>query len=78
MLLEVVEKLFWLNVVVYMFSAVSLIVFKDKISVLHGKLFGISDLEKLRMSYFNILGIYKILVIVFAVLPYVAIRCIGN
>ena len=74
--IEVLEEFFgWctvINIGILVFTTVTLILMKDSISTIHGKLFGIEH-ENLPLSYFEYLGNYKIAILVFNLVPYLAL-----
>ena len=53
-------------------SSVVIMVFKDKICRLHGKLFGLTD-NQVAVAMYAYLGMFKIFVIVFSIVPYVTL-----
>lgn len=73
---EVTSFLGWcsvLNVALLAYSAVMLTLFNAMVKRLHQKLFGLSD-ESLDMIYFKFLGQYKLLILVFNLIPYCALK----
>ncbi|REJ79380.1 MAG: hypothetical protein DWQ47_01170 [Acidobacteria bacterium] len=54
-------------------ATISLVVFKELVTNVHAKLFGISD-ENLHREYFQYLANFKILVLVFNFVPWVVLR----
>lgn len=62
-----------INIAFLALAAVLLMVMKDAISVLHGKMFGVPENE-VRLMYFKYLAYYKILIFAFALSPYMALR----
>lgn len=65
-----------INVCVLMLSSLGIIIMRGVISKLHGRLFGLSE-DDLSRAYFQYLAHFKIAVIVFSVVPYVAL-CLMN
>lgn len=65
-----------LNVGLLLFSALMCICARDWIYGIHNQLFGISR-EAFNVAIYSFIGLYKILVIVFNVIPYVALLIIG-
>lgn len=61
-----------INFSLLLFSSVFLIFMQDKISSLHARVFLI-DQEAVRTMYFNYLANYKILIIVFNLVPYITL-----
>ncbi len=75
--IEVVrEFLGWcsvINIGLLFFSTIMLIVMRGWIINIHAKMTGVSEAELPRL-YFEYLGNYKIFIIVFNIVPYVALR----
>ena len=70
------ELLGWasaINIVILMFSTLSLIAMRGAVSKIHSKLFGLDE-KDLGRAYFQYLAQYKIAIIVFNVAPYVALK----
>lgn len=63
------------NMGIYLLSAFFIIVFKNFTANLHAKLMGI-DATELPMLYFNYMGNYKIAIIIFNLVPYIALKLI--
>lgn len=66
----------WCSVIsvgVLLFTSGSLMLMRGTISKLHSKLFGMSE-EYLARAYFQYLAQFKIVVIVFNLVPYIALR----
>ena len=64
-----------INIGVLLFSAVLLIALRRVVGQTHARLFGIKP-EQAAFAAYMWLGAYKILIIVFCVVPYVALRLI--
>jgi hypothetical protein len=62
-----------INVGVLVFTTVVLMLMKDAISSIHAKLFGVNQ-ENLPLIYFEYLGHYKIAILVFNLVPYLALK----
>lgn len=62
-----------INYGVLVFSMMMILGFEGPISKIHSNLFGLPK-EKVRKSYFNYLAYYKLLVIVFFLVPYLVLR----
>lgn len=77
MSIEQLTTLFgWLsiiNIVLLSFSAIMILAFKDFITQVQSKLFKLSATE-LMPIYFRFLAQYKLLIIVFNVTPYLALK----
>ena len=74
--IEIIEFLGWcsiINISLLMFYAIILILFKNTIIKIHGKLFNL-DKVYLEKSYFKYLAQYKILIIIFNIVPYFALK----
>lgn len=56
-------------------STISLVLFKEKVAQLHAKTFGVSSSE-VKSHYFTYLANYKIVVIVFNLVPYLALMVV--
>ena len=66
----------FINVVMLMLIGTLLIVARDKIAAIHSQMFDISSAE-LSKLYFDYLGRFKMLVIVFAIVPYISLKLMG-
>ena len=62
-----------INIGLLVFAAVAVMGFRNLVLHLHGKLFGLSDDDLVR-AYFQYLANYKIAIIVFNLVPYVALK----
>ena len=75
--IEVVrEFLGWcsiINIGLLFFSTIMLIIMRGWIVSIHAKMTGVSEAELPRL-YFEYLGNYKILIIIFNLVPYIALR----
>ena len=74
----VIEFLGWcsiINISLLFFSVIFLLLFNNIIVKIHTKLFDI-DKVYLQQSYFKYLAQYKILIIVFCIVPYFALKII--
>ena len=72
---EVQEFLFLcmvLNIGLLMFSSILIIVIRPFVCRMHGKMFGVSE-ERIAFALYGYLGAYKIAVIVFNVVPWLAL-----
>ena len=61
-----------INVGVLMLSSLGIVAMRGVISKLHARLFGLSE-DDLSRAYFQYLAQFKIAVLVFSVVPYVAL-----
>ena len=62
-----------INIALLFFSSFVVILARDAISRIHGKMFGL-DPAKLSLAYFRYIAQFKIIVIVFSLTPYIALR----
>lgn len=62
-----------INIAFYGFSALAIIVFKDLTTALHSKIIGLPT-KALPALYFKFLGTYKICIITFNLVPYIALN----
>lgn len=62
-----------INLAVYLFSALAIIVFKRFTANLHSNIMGI-DTKALPSLYFNYLGNYKLGILIFNLTPYFALK----
>lgn len=75
--LEKLETFFGLQALIHigllLFSALMIILLRKKAIKIHTKLFGIREKFVMKVFY-GILAIYKILIIVFAIVPWLALK----
>lgn len=64
-----------INMVMLMFASLLLVYMRGPISKIHGSMFGLDDTD-LSRAYFQYLAQYKILIFVFNLMPYLALRII--
>jgi len=72
------EFLLWcmvINVGLLIFSWLLLLAARDFIYRIHGRMFRLPE-EKIASSWYKSMAFYKILIIVFNVIPYIALRII--
>ena len=62
-----------INMAVLLLSTLALITFRQPVTSLHSKLFGLNE-QDLGRAYFQYLAQYKIVIIVFNLTPYLALR----
>lgn len=62
-----------INIVLLMVVVLALLLFRCPMAKLHGKLFGVREAE-LPALYFQYLANYKLLVIIFNIVPYIALK----
>lgn len=65
-----------INIGLLLFSSLMLTACRNPIQKLHAKLFNISE-ESLPPIYIKVIAQYKILIIIFNVVPYFALRIMG-
>ena len=73
---QLVSFLGWcsvINIAVLLFSTIMLVLMKDFVIRTHSKMFDL-DPQTLPAIYFRYLGNFKVLVIVFNLAPYIALR----
>ncbi len=61
-----------INLAILIISALSILSFRDSISRLHGRMFAIEPAD-VRIAYFKWLAAYKLLIFVFAIVPWLAL-----
>ena len=62
-----------INLAVFAFSALFIIVFKDFTTGIHSKLMGV-DAAQLPALYFKFMGDFKMFIIIFNLTPYIALK----
>ena len=62
-----------INIAIFAFSSIMLMVMNKPISKLHSKRFGLDE-NDLSLIYFRYLGNYKLAIIIFNIVPYVALK----
>ena len=62
-----------INIGFLMFATLALVLFKNSITVLHGSLFGLEQ-DDLKRAYFQYLAQYKIVIVMFNLVPYLVLR----
>jgi hypothetical protein len=71
------KKCSLLNSGLFILSAASLVLFSEPIIVLHSQWFGL-DASVLPVIYFAYLGLYKLFILMFNVVPYFALHCMAT
>lgn len=77
---QLTELLGWasiLNIGMLLFAGIMLIFARPFITSIHSKMFGIPE-NDLAISYFNYLSNYKTLSFVLIIVPYIALKIIGQ
>lgn len=72
----VTEFLGWctlINTGLLLYSTIMMVFFKNFAMRIHGKLFNLGQ-ESLETSYFNFLGNFKLAIIIFNLVPYIALK----
>lgn len=64
-----------INVAIFLFSVIAIISLKNVMGKMHGVLFGLKE-EKIPQIQYAWLGIYKILIIVFNIIPLIALSIV--
>jgi len=62
-----------INIGILMLTSILLLLLRTSVSKIHGKLFNLSDTD-VSKAYFQYLAQYKIAIIVFNLVPYVALK----
>ena len=62
-----------INILVLIFSTISLLLFKGPITAIHSKMFGV-DPDNIATVYFQYLANYKIAIFMLNIVPYLALR----
>ena len=62
-----------INFAILMFSTAMILVARDKVRGIHSRMFGLSK-EKIYQEYFSYLATYKVALIVFNLVPYIALK----
>lgn len=65
-----------INFALLIVSAAILLLMREPLAKMHAKMFGLSETEVTR-TYFQFLAHYKIITIVFTLVPYLALRIIA-
>ena len=66
-----------INLGLYLFSVICLITMRGLVTGIHAKMFGVKE-EELPMIYFRYIAHYKIALIVFNLVPYVAMKIVAG
>jgi len=64
-----------INIAMYVVSAIIMIIMHEPMSQIHAMIFGLAEVDVLR-TYFQYLGQYKIAILVFNLVPYIALKII--
>ena len=74
----IIEFLAWssiINIGLLLLTGIAITLLRKQVSKIHTLFSGVKE-EELYKSYFNYLAFYKILIIVFNVVPYIALKII--
>lgn len=63
-----------INIGIFILSAVLTIALKKVVCRIHGNLFGIKE-EKISIISYEYLGTYRVLILVFNIVPYISLMC---
>lgn len=77
---EVREMLLWcsiLNMGLLILMALVFLMAGKRICRIHGKIWGLSE-ENVRLSIYRVMATYKTLIFILNIVPYAALRIIGN
>ena len=66
-----------INLGIYIFTSIMLIMFKDPVKNIHSKLLAVST-EKLDEVYFNYLANYKLAILFLNIAPYFALKIMAS
>jgi len=66
-----------INIGILFISTIFIAALREPISHLHAMMFGLSEVDVLR-AYFQYLGQFKIAVIVFNLVPYIALKIVAS
>ena len=77
---QITDLFLWMTIInmgIYLFSILLSILLKKTVSRIHGKLFGIDE-DKIAVITYSYFGAYKIAIILFCFVPYLALLIINN
>ncbi len=66
-----------INISILFLTSISLILMRESIMRIHSKMFGL-DTTHLSEAYFQYLAQYKIAIFIFNLVPYIALKIMGN
>tara|TARA_B100001564_G_C20468241_1_gene591341 strand:+ start:39 stop:281 length:243 start_codon:yes stop_codon:yes gene_type:complete len=75
---QLTEFFKWMTIIgvsLLMLSSLLVVILKDSICKIHGKLFGVK-VEYIPPIMYGYLGMFKVLVIIFSIIPYIALLLI--
>ena len=76
---QITELLKWITIInigILTFSSVVIMLIKDYIGKMHGKMFGIKP-ENVAIAVYCYLGVFKVIIITFNLVPYIALCIIS-
>ncbi len=76
---QITEIFKWMTIInfaLFLFSALLTISIKDFVARMHGRFYGISE-EKVMEAIYGYFGTYKIAIILFNLVPYIALLIVG-
>jgi len=76
-LTELFKWMVLINIALLILSALLIVTFRKMICSLHGKLFSIDE-DKLPIIFYAYLGFYKIMIIVFNIVPYLSLLILNQ
>lgn len=77
--IQLTEMLGWLSIInigILLVSTLALVTLKSKVIAIHSKMFGLPE-EQLPALYFKYLANYKVLLTLFILTPYIALKILG-
>lgn len=66
-----------INVALFMVNAILILLLRKTLFRMHGKMFGIAE-ENIAIVIYSWLGLYKIMILVFSIVPFVALLIMGQ
>ncbi len=66
-----------INIAVLIFASIMLVLMRDFVAGIHGRMFGVST-EEISLAYVHYLANYKIAIIMLNIVPYVALRIMSQ
>lgn len=75
-MVEIFKYMTLLNILILVLSVGMVVLLRNTICRLHGALFGLKE-EMVGVVLYGFLGVYKLLILVFNLVPYIALRWLG-
>lgn len=66
-----------INVVLFVLNVILILILRRIICKMHGKMFGLSE-ENISIVLYGWLGLYKVMIVVFNIVPFVALIIMGQ